>query len=114
MKISLSDTFNKLPFPATQKWPQGIFDVEEFQHGTMSLILFAPEGSDYQTPHNQDELYIVVHGNGVLEIEGTPYQFSNGDVLFVSAGKPHRFTEFSKGIKMWAVLWGKDGGEGVA
>ena len=37
----------KLPLPATDKWPEGVFDIEAFQHGSMSLILFAPEGKDY-------------------------------------------------------------------
>ena len=64
-----------------------------------------------QTPHEQDELYIVIEGKGVLDINGVEYPFSVGDVLFVPAGVEHRFVEISPGIKMWAVFWGPNGGE---
>lgn len=111
MKLSLKSNIEKLPLPATAKWPQGVFDVEAFRNGTMSLTLFAPEGNDYQTPHLQDELYIVIEGSGVLQVENESFKFDTGDVLFVPAFKEHRFTEFSKGIKMWVVFWGPDGGE---
>ncbi len=113
MKISLASTLKRLPLPATNKWPEGVWDIEAFRHGSMSLVLFTPEGKDYQTPHDQDELYIVLSGSGVLDIEGNELRFNDGDVLFVPAGKTHRFTEFSAGIKMWAVFWGPKGGETV-
>jgi mannose-6-phosphate isomerase-like protein (cupin superfamily) len=97
--------------PATTKWPEGVFDVEAFRNGSMSLILFAPEGNDYQTPHEQDELYIVIEGSGVLQVENETFEFAKGDVLFVPALKEHRFVNFSLGIQMWAVFWGPSGGE---
>jgi oxalate decarboxylase/phosphoglucose isomerase-like protein (cupin superfamily) len=36
----------------------------------MSTILFTPRGNDYQSSHEQDELYIVVKGGGVLMVAG--------------------------------------------
>jgi len=111
MKIPFETTLSKLPLEATEKWPEGVWDVEALKHGTMSLILFAPQGNDYQTPHSQDELYFVIEGTGVLEVEGKEIPFDQGDALFVKAGENHRFSEFSKGIKMWAVFWGDKGGE---
>lgn len=114
MKISLEENFNKLPQPATEKWPEGVWDIEAFKHGSMSIILFAPEGNDYQTPHDQDELYIVAEGAGVLEVGENSFSFKKGDALFVKAGEEHRFIEFSKGIKLWAVFYGAIGGESNA
>ena len=111
MKIELKDSLGKLPLPPTTKWPEGVWDVEALRHGSMSLILFAPEGKDYQTPHTQDELYFVVDGSGVLEVEGKQFDFNQGDALFVKAGETHKFTKISKGLKMWAVFWGQEGGE---
>ena len=29
------------------------------EHGTLELGFYKPEGSDPQTPHDQDEIYIV-------------------------------------------------------
>lgn len=111
MKISLESNLEKLPLPPTQKWPEGVFDVEAFKNGSMSLILFSPKGTDYQTPHDQDELYIVLEGSGILQVENNQFSFEAGDVLFVPALKEHRFIRFTDGIKMWAVFWGPSGGE---
>jgi mannose-6-phosphate isomerase-like protein (cupin superfamily) len=51
----------------------------------------SPGGKDYQTAHEQDELYIVVKGSGTLIREGSRYPFHDGDALFVAAGEAHSF-----------------------
>lgn len=101
----------KLPLPATAKWPQGVWDVEAFRNGTMSLILYTPRGSDNQTPHEQDELYIAMKGEGDLMVEGERFPFKAGDVLFVAAGREHHFENFSQDLALWVVFWGPKGGE---
>ena len=113
-RISLADTLSKLPLPATDRWPEGVWDVEALAHGSMSVVLFAPRGRDYQSTHTRDELYIVVEGSGVLLVEDKPYPFVAGDVLFVPANTVHRFEQFSKDLVTWAVFWGPPGGERVA
>lgn len=114
MKLSPKDSHKQLPLPANEKWKEGVWDIEAFAHGTMSLIYFAPQGKDYQTPHDQDELYIVLEGEGVLDIEGIEYPFNSGDALFVPAGKTHRFMGELEGLKMWAIFYGPKGGEQIA
>lgn len=114
MKFTPGTYSAKLPLPATEKWPEGVWDVEAFRHGSMSLIFFSPKGNDYQTSHDQDELYIVLKGSGTLEIEGQPTDFQAGDVLFVPANRYHRFIRFEEGIEMWAVFYGAVGGEASA
>lgn len=111
MHIDLKSALNGLPLPATASWPQGVWDKTLLEHGTMSLVVFAPRGRDYQTAHKQDELYIVMKGSGILMIEDTPHPFQEGDVLFVPAEKQHRFTEFSQDFVTWAIFWGHVGGE---
>lgn len=111
MKIALEDFIKKLPLPSTTKWPEGVWDIEAYNHGTMSLILFAPQGKDYQTPHEQDELYIVVKGSGTLFRHDVAFPFVAGDVLFVPAREHHHFENMSGDIVMWAVFWGVKGGE---
>ncbi|MGC2618559.1 MAG: cupin domain-containing protein [Acidobacteriaceae bacterium] len=111
MHIDLKSALSHLPLPATATSPEGVWDKTVFTHGTMSAIVFTPRGRDYQTTHSQDELYIVVKGTGILTIEDTPHPFREGDVLFVSAGKHHRFTEFSQDLVTWAIFWGPPGGE---
>jgi mannose-6-phosphate isomerase-like protein (cupin superfamily) len=111
LKIPFSQLKTKLPLPATDRWPEGVWDIEAFKHGSMSVILFAPQGKDYQGSHEQDELYIVLSGSGTLVLEDSPILFSQGDVLFVPARKRHHFESFTPDLVTWAVFWGPAGGE---
>ncbi len=56
-------------------------------------VLVAPE-PDHQQPHEDDELYVVLEGRGVLEIEGVETQVAEGTAVFVEAGAEHRFTGY--------------------
>ena len=35
------------------------------RHGSMHVGLYAPRGSDPQQPHTQDEVYVVMRGQGL-------------------------------------------------
>lgn len=110
-KATLSEALGKLPLPATSKWPLGVWDTKMLAHGTMSVEIFAPKEHDFQTPHEQDELYIIVTGTGEFVSDGQPYTFYPGDVLFVPAGIEHRFTTFTPDFVAWVVFYGPIGGE---
>jgi mannose-6-phosphate isomerase-like protein (cupin superfamily) len=112
MKISLRETLGKLPLPATEKWPQGVWDVTALERGSMSVLLFAPKHQDYQTPHSQDELYIVMRGSGTFLLEEQPIEIEAGDVLFVPARRAHHFARFTDDLLLWVVFWGPHHGEG--
>lgn len=111
MRIALDPELSKIPGPANGDWPEGVPFTMPFAHGSMRLVVFAPRGEDVQQPHEQDEVYIVVSGSGVLEIEGEEFPFEPGDALFVSAGKRHRFRDFGDDLVTWAVFYGPRGGE---
>lgn len=81
------------------------------QHGSMSVELYAPRGTDPQTPHTKDELYIVISGNGTFVNGDVRHEFGAGDVLFVPAGVVHRFEDFSDDFATWVIFYGPDGGE---
>jgi mannose-6-phosphate isomerase-like protein (cupin superfamily) len=85
--------------------------AEVFRHGCLSVELYAPVGSDRQTPHRQDEVYIVQQGQGRFECAGETQTFGTGDVLFAAAGTEHRFLDFSDDFRVWVVFFGPDGGE---
>ncbi|HWV15051.1 MAG TPA: hypothetical protein VN030_06425 [Cellvibrio sp.] len=70
MIIRKSSQIEKLPLAATEKWPHGIWDIEAFGKGAMKLIFYAPKIEDFQSPHTQDELYIVITGSGSIDIDG--------------------------------------------
>ncbi|XUU60866.1 cupin domain-containing protein [Erythrobacter sp. HA6-11] len=80
-------------------------------HGSMTVELFRPVGTDTQTPHEQDELYIVHAGTSGFMRDGKRVSVSAGDVLFVPAGMDHRFVDFSEDFATWVVFWGPKGGE---
>ncbi len=81
------------------------------QHGTMELGFYRPVGTDDQGPHEQDEIYVVQSGAGLFELGDERVAFGPGDALFVPAGVPHRFIEFSEDFTTWVVFWGPPGGE---
>ena len=56
-------------------------------------VLVAPE-ADRQQPHEDDEIYVVLEGAGVLEVEGEQVPVREGSAVFVDAGADHRFTAY--------------------
>jgi mannose-6-phosphate isomerase-like protein (cupin superfamily) len=82
-----------------------------FRHGSMRIGLYAPKGEDPQSPHDQDELYIVASGIGMFVKGRERIRFAPADVLFVEAGAAHRFEDFSDDLALWVIFWGLKGGE---
>ena len=58
-------------------------------------VLVAPE-PDRQQPHEDDEVYVVLEGTGVLEIEGETVELKEGQAAFVPAGADHRFVGYEQ------------------
>lgn len=56
-------------------------------------VLVAPE-PDSQQPHDDDEVYVVLEGSGVLKVEGKPVELREGHAVFVPAQADHRFTGY--------------------
>jgi mannose-6-phosphate isomerase-like protein (cupin superfamily) len=75
------------------------------------LGLYAPRGTDPQSPHTQDEVYVVVAGTGEFVRGSEAVSFGPGDALFVPAGLEHRFANFSDDFSAWVVFYGPEGGE---
>ena len=59
--------------------------------GVYSLV--APE-PDRQQPHQDDELYVVLEGTGVLDVGGEQAPVKEGTAVFVEAGADHRFSAY--------------------
>jgi mannose-6-phosphate isomerase-like protein (cupin superfamily) len=56
-------------------------------------VLVAPE-PDRQQPHDDDEIYVVLEGSGVLDVEGKKVELREGHALFVPAHAEHRFSGY--------------------
>ena len=56
-------------------------------------VLVAPE-PDRQQPHEDDEVYIVLEGRGMLQVENEEIELVEGEAMFVAAHAEHRFTGY--------------------
>jgi mannose-6-phosphate isomerase-like protein (cupin superfamily) len=100
-----SDGHRMLPGPAGERY------ARLFVHGSLHVEFYAPRGLDHQTPHKRDELYVVISGHGHFWNGQTRRSFSIGDLIFVAAGVPHRFEEFTDDFAAWVMFYGPTGGE---
>lgn len=85
--------------------------TELFKHGSLVVEIYKPVGKDLQTPHDRDEVYVVISGTGEFHYGGKEVQFNAGDFLFVPAGMEHRFVNFSDDFSTWVLFYGPVGGE---
>ena len=111
MKVSLTDLIARIPGAPSEQWPDGERYALGFEHGTMSLGFYAPIGSDPQSPHKRDEIYIVQAGSSKFVLNNETLSLSAGDAVFVPAGAEHRFEGFSSDFGTWVIFWGPEGGE---
>jgi mannose-6-phosphate isomerase-like protein (cupin superfamily) len=91
--------------------PAGEHSVSLLQRGTLKLKLSFPVHPNQQTPHEQDEIYVIARGRGILVHDGERDSFESGDLMFVAAGTEHHFEEFTDDLAVWVVFYGPDGGE---
>jgi len=103
--IHLAEARARIPGPA------GEHSVSFLQRGTLNVKLSLPVRPNQQTPHAQDEVYVVIRGRGVLFHDGERDAFEPGDLLFVAAGTEHRFEDFTEDLAVWVVFYGPPGGE---
>jgi len=104
MEISIQQASEKL------STSNNVF-TELFTHGTLSVEFYKPDKIDQQTPHDRDEVYVIVSGTGVFFHSGRRWSFKSGDFLFVPAGAEHRFESFTDDFATWVFFYGPKGGE---
>ncbi|MGB7200631.1 MAG: cupin domain-containing protein [Pyrinomonadaceae bacterium] len=106
MKFTVDEMLARLPLAATEKWKQGVWDIEPFEKAGVKLVFFAPRGIDYQTFHDEDEFYFIVRGSGEIVIGDERFDFEAGDAFFVAAQVEHRFENFTDDFATWAIFFG--------
>ncbi|MEP7055788.1 MAG: cupin domain-containing protein [Actinomycetota bacterium] len=72
----------------------------------LSLGLFvAPPGhDDTQQQHQQDEVYLVLGGRAVLDIDGIRTPVGAGSIAYVPARQVHRFIEISDDLRVLVLF----------
>ena len=104
-RATVEGAMGLLPSPGGERFARVL------EHGSMEVEVYAPRGSDPQTPHDRDELYVVVRGSGEFVYGPEHHPFGPGDVLFVPAGVEHRFEDFTDDLVVWIVFCGPEGRE---
>lgn len=99
LKTTVAEAFSRLA-------PDTPFHVVHDRGDDVTVELYAPVGTDRQTPHDRDELYIVADGTGTFSRGEDLVDFAPGDLLYVPAHMPHRFETFTDDFKVWVIFYG--------
>jgi quercetin dioxygenase-like cupin family protein len=84
----------------TSHWEEHL-EVPDLSCGTYSL---PAGGTDPQSPHTEDEIYLVTRGTATLWTADGTAQLRVGDVAFVPAGEEHRFVEIVEDFAVVVVF----------
>ena len=60
------------------------------------LYVLEAAGTDPQSPHGEDELYVVMSGRGRITVGDEDRPVVAGSVVFVGATVPHRFHDIEE------------------
>lgn len=91
--------------------PHGRRSAQILRHGSLEVRWYAPRGTDAQTPHERDEVYVVARGNASFVRGAERVTVGANDLLFVPAGMAHRFEDLSEDFGTWVMFYGPAGGE---
>jgi quercetin dioxygenase-like cupin family protein len=75
--------------------------VPDLSVGTYSI---AAGGTDGQSPHTEDEIYVVTAGRATIEAGGQRAEVAAGSVIYVPAGEVHRFTGITEDLALLVVF----------
>lgn len=78
------------------------------QNITAGILVLQPGEEDTQAPHDSDEVYYVVRGDGCLRINKKDYSISDGKAFFVQKDIEHYFHSNTKELVVVYFFGGPD------
>jgi len=72
------------------------------------VLVLKPGEEDTQTPHDSDEVYFVISGNGFLKIKDKDYKVSKDKLFFVAKDVEHYFHGNTQELKVLYFFGGPD------
>ena len=72
------------------------------------ILFLQPGEEDTQEPHDVDEVYYVISGDGFLKIKDKDYAVSEDKVFFVAKNVKHYFHGNQKNLKVLYFFGGPD------
>lgn len=97
MKIEKNDSLEKL------KQTKSKF-IELLNQKNFSLEIYKPNEIDLQSPHDRDEIYIIISGFGEFQLEEQTFSFKENDFFYVEKSKQHKFINFSEDFSTWVIF----------
>lgn len=107
IRLTPAEMAQHIPAPDGARFHIGLI------RGQLQIELYIPQNEDLQKPHDRDECYVVVKGQGRFQMGAEIVPFETGDFLFVPAGMEHRFLDFGETLETWVIFYGPDGGEQI-
>jgi mannose-6-phosphate isomerase-like protein (cupin superfamily) len=71
---------------------------------SMGIYHLPAGGRDPQHPHSADEVYVVLAGRAVLDVEGERLDVERGRVVSVDVGADHRFVDVTEDLSVLVVF----------
>jgi mannose-6-phosphate isomerase-like protein (cupin superfamily) len=68
------------------------------------LYVLAPGAVDGQSPHTEDELYLVLAGRATLQVGHAQRPVRPGSLVFVEAGQRHVFHSIEEELRLLVVF----------
>jgi mannose-6-phosphate isomerase-like protein (cupin superfamily) len=72
------------------------------------ILRLEPKEEDTQAPHESDEIYYIIHGDGFLNIGGKDYSISEGMSYYVAKNLEHKFHGNKKELVVLYFFGGPD------
>ena len=68
--------------------------------------VLAAGATDTQSPHDEDEVYVVLDGAATVEVDGRRTPVTRGSFVYVAAGVDHRFVDVTETLTLLVVFGG--------
>ena len=72
------------------------------------IIFLKPGEKDTQDPHESDEIYYILDGNGFLNINDKSYRIKKEQIYFVAKNVPHYFYGNTENLSVLYFFGGSD------
>ncbi|HEX2470620.1 MAG TPA: cupin domain-containing protein [Candidatus Limnocylindrales bacterium] len=68
------------------------------------LYVLEAGATDPQSPHDEDELYVVMSGRATVSVAGEARSIVGGSVIFVGAGVDHKFHDIEERLVLLVMF----------
>jgi mannose-6-phosphate isomerase-like protein (cupin superfamily) len=84
--------------------PKSYLEFLRVPHLSAGLYLLPADAVDSQTPHSEDEVYVVLSGRGQLQVDAVSHDVGPGSICFVPANARHAFHAVTEELRLVVVF----------